>query len=322
MSLFGTNEKLKPISTFAGSTQVNVASSNKELPQPNVIDISLITCPKCRNIPSLSISSTFDKINLTCFNCQYKEQFTVKEYLSNLNNTKDEEKHFCQFIISHQDKEASNFCVHCQQWLCTECMNLHSQIKLTKSHILVKRKIIIESRCEKHKERSYEFYCQQDHKHLCTLCYEEHRNHNAILLNKFTDNKNLITIKDNFIKAKSQLKEFNEKVKEKIELFKLKIKEIEEAYEIRKENSNNLIKLIQVILDNSMLDVDNYTLFQNIKTFTNFNFDRDNFERQIQSLNEMISYLKHNSIIFLNQNQNQNNLFVRNNIYNNFNQLY
>ena len=79
------------------------------------------------------------------------------------------------------DRDATNFCVECQQNLCKECTDWHKLLNNTKCHLVVSvkdcpkiGKILGQSSvmfCNQHKEKKVKLYCRECRDALCTTCF-------------------------------------------------------------------------------------------------------------------------------------------------------
>ena len=186
---------------------------------------ALFSCVKCgenvkelRCLPCLhSVSICDPKCQATVDNCEVycevcKETFSVPSdgfpthpfaLRKALKGRYQKEEMHC-----HEDHEtltsAVAFCTQCSVLLCSECLDVHRNLKLLKTHITVPLSAMEEEdkslegnwlTCKEHKEK-LRFYCHQCRKMICVVCHSAGscRQHNAGYLNEQLSKLNMCTV--------------------------------------------------------------------------------------------------------------------------------
>lgn len=262
--------------------------------KPNSVKENLIICPKCSSIPSVIIDKvSHDKVTIHC-ECSYHETLPISNFLNRQVHLSDNSNHSCQFLSSHQTKAAKKFCVHCQQWLCEECLTLHNDIKITKNHLLLDYLLKNETKCSLHNDNDYEFHCNLHNNNLCKICYKEHSTHSNMIvsLKDFYSSKKIEEIKHQLEQTKVFIDKYNRNIYEKLEYIKKTIAQIEKIHEENKKINENLFKMFDNLFDNSKLDINNYNLYNNIISNVIVNIDNKLINDKIEGLNVVINYLQ------------------------------
>ena len=259
---------------------------------PNSVTPNLILCPKCYSIPSVTIDHlSHDTITIHC-TCSYHCSLSLPEFLTRKVDYTTTSLHHCQFLSSHHTKTANKFCVHCQQWLCAECLTLHNDIKITKNHLLLDHLLTNEIKCRKHNDNDCEFHCAIHNENLCEICYKEHSPHSDMIVSLRDVIKRTEEIKCQLESAKRMIDKYNRSFYEKLECLKRKINEIEKEHEREKERNENLIKVFDVLIDNSKLEISNFNLYNNIIRNVVVNIDSKVMNDKIERLNVVYSLLQ------------------------------
>ena len=114
-------------------------------------------------------------------------------------------------------------------------------------------------KCGKHNE-IYIHYCNDCAKNICTLCENDHFNHNIILLSQIMPDKKELLIKMEDLKISiNGLNENINKIIEKLNVVKI--------------NLNDYYKLVEKIINNYDLKKRNYEILYNISEIINYNID-------------------------------------------------
>lgn len=136
-----------------------------------------LLCPKCFNrIPLLNtfIEEQNAKIKISC-SCLDENNFIIMnviDYLSTVNNLAN--TNMCHY---HSEKKSEYFCINCENWLCNECFDHHS------NEICIKEfdnKNDVELYfCEKHNSKKI-YLCKKCLIIFCKTCFVHHNTRNKI----------------------------------------------------------------------------------------------------------------------------------------------
>ena len=136
-----------------------------------------LLCPKCFNrIPLLNtfIEEQNAKIKISC-SCLDENNFIIMnviDYLSTVNNLNN--TNVCHY---HSEKISKYFCINCENWLCKECFDSHSNEICMKEF---DNKNDSESYfCEKHNDKKI-YLCKNCLIIFCKICFLHHNTRNKI----------------------------------------------------------------------------------------------------------------------------------------------
>lgn len=249
----------------------------------------LILCPKCFSIPSITIDSSSLTIHCTC---SYHSAQSLSTFLTQKIDYTTNTLHHCQFLSSHHSKPAKKFCVQCQQWLCDDCLALHNDIKITKNHFLLEHLLKNELNCGRHSENTFEFHCAIHNENLCKDCYKEHARHSDMIVALKDLSKRIEEIAAQVETAKKTIEQYDKMFYEKLERVKRRISEIEKVHEREKERNENMIKVFDVLIDNSKIEICNFNLYNNIIRNVTVSVDSKTMKDKIEGLNIVNSFLQ------------------------------
>ena len=211
-----------------------------------------VICPQCKENAFLSIRDF--KLSITGCKSKHKtEDLELKEF----ENTQfiDQSKISCDICNNLKNDNQFFECLKCQQNLCLSCYGEHD-----KSHNeCIKNYEETQFYCKLH-FKEYEFYCTDCKKDLCTLCKEEHKEHEYISYDNILPDYNNI--------KERELKDAKEKI------YQLKTIVNGMIYQLNHLNKNldNYFELYYNIVSNYDIKKRNYCLIQNInntKIYTN-----------------------------------------------------
>ena len=298
---------------------LNQSIINFEDTSPSAQALIFTVCPNCNHIPYISINtSTYTSVDIECTNCNQTQSMPITEYISFLENQakkNDSNGKYCECRPSHnkEGKKAERFCVQCHQWLCNECTKIHYEIKATKEHFLIEYSFNEKVMCGIHPTRPYDYFCKKDNKHLCSECYNEHKDHEGLVkIKEFVNNEDLVEINTKIAEQKERIEKENEKIKNTIvDLLKEQIKEVEEAYEENKTINNNLYNLISKLYDNASFNLDNYYIRWNLRKNTHFNNNESHCklnDTSIDNIQNIVQYFKTNFFVSSNDGLGHENI--------------
>ena len=226
-------------------------------------------CPKCFFIPQLKIlPSQPDRLKITCQNCKYDDEVPLKNYIEQLKIDQNKE-HMCESFEEHANNKAKIFCVQCNSWLCEECEKYHG--KFSKEHQIVKGKVCINSKCNKHKDKVLESYCIKCKNKICFDCFPEHQRHQTVKLsNKDISEDTINAIKETIVKAEKNLYVINTQKKNSIvAMLNNLIQKIEKAYDSNLTKNKNLITFM---ISNYKIGYLKYNTHSNLLNNIDINF--------------------------------------------------
>ena len=279
-----------------------------------------LICPKCKNIPLLTLKLNNDSkevhINLKCLCSNFREeQYTIKEYISQITQ-KQKHKMPCTANPTHNGYLSVNYCFQCQQFLCSLCKTIHST--LHREHILSDEEIKIDMVCDRHlEENEIISHCSECNRNLCKTCLTEHDIHHDIynlktcfprkLCDKYYEDFKLIHI--TFFKYINEAKKIvDEKIREekdkeeessKKEELKTLVKNMNSIYTKNNDMNQDLIKLVSLMFENYYNTIDtcpNFNIIFQLKTLTRFNNNLKSFKYEendslIDNIKNYIDYL-------------------------------
>ena len=136
-----------------------------------------LLCPKCFNrIPLLNtfIEEQNAKIKISC-SCLDENNFIIMnviDYLSTVNNLAN--TNMCHY---HSEKKSEYFCINCENWLCNECFDNHSnEICIKEFDNKNDAELYF---CEKHNSKKI-YLCKKCLIIFCKTCFVHHNTRNKI----------------------------------------------------------------------------------------------------------------------------------------------
>ena len=92
--------------------------------------------------------------------------------------------------------------------------------------------------------------------------------------------------------AKKTIEQYDKMFYEKLERVKRRISEIEKVHEREKERNDNMIKVFDVLTDNSKIGICNFNLYNNIIRNVTVSVDSKTMKDKIEGLNIVNSFLQ------------------------------
>ena len=92
--------------------------------------------------------------------------------------------------------------------------------------------------------------------------------------------------------AKKTIEQYDKMFYEKLERVKRRISEIEKVHEREKERNENMIKVFDVLIDNSKIEICNFNLYNNIIRNVTVSVDSKTMKDKIEGLNIVNSFLQ------------------------------
>ena len=259
---------------------------------------SVMICSECHTVPIVSFSSDYH-ISTKC-KCQPKVSILLSDFIRSY-LTKNQKK-VCYNTKKHGSKNAEQFCIECNKWICDSCLVIHNDF-MSEHHLTgLPNK---HNTCQIHHQEELTMYCKQCKDTFCELCKDRHYNHTI------GSAKNMYS--DSFYeKIKNQSKEIHDIIYEKnveikinaINFLKQKIKEVEESFQYNFKINEELLMIYNSLIENYRINKDypNYASFYNIMSIP-LNLDRLKLEAEkldCSSTERVINYFKFNYIIISN----------------------
>ena len=92
--------------------------------------------------------------------------------------------------------------------------------------------------------------------------------------------------------AKKTIEQYDKMFYEKLERVKRRISEIEKVHEREKERNENIIKVFDVLIDNSKIEICNFNLYNNIIRNVTVSVDSKTMKDKSEGLNIVNSFLQ------------------------------
>ena len=92
--------------------------------------------------------------------------------------------------------------------------------------------------------------------------------------------------------AKKTIEQYDKMFYEKLERVKRRISEIEKVHEREKERNESMIKVFDVLIDNSKIEICNFNLYNNIIRNVTVSVDSKTMKDKIEGLNIVNSFLQ------------------------------
>jgi len=158
--------------------------------------------------------------------------------------------------MQKRDRKAVVYCVNCRKNMCKQCHGIHQQMNLTVPHKLIEHgespipmdDLLLkfpETSCDKHPEKSLEYYCFECKVAICMNCYikERHGSHDCTVVKDVAnDLANLMTAKNEGIKAKiKDCKSMVEKIEGEECILKDKVKEAKKVINEKADRMKQVI---------------------------------------------------------------------------------
>ena len=254
----------------------------------------------CEGIPKITFHSNQDNnkskdshfITVICTKCNSETKTTIDEYIKSLLSKKPTPKYTCTYKDSHavMKKKATRFCYTCNNHLCSECVDKHSQTNKQEPH---KDDILpVEITCAEHSNSPFVSFCLQCKKHLCSICAPDHdKAHNIIELNLIFNYEHLKAIDEDY-RAIDLIYEnclqMIEHVTNKLNSMLQTFKEASDKFIAR---NYNYIKTLRYIFSHYKTLPNNYYSKINIVNNSNINISNCELNTSCEINEENISYL-------------------------------
>ena len=163
---------------------------------------NIYRCPKCFNIPLISVKDNENKVIIDCLRGHHTEmlfsEYMAPEYQKNIYNFE------CgQCGANRNTKKLIKVCHECQKIFCKDCLSLHNKNNVN-HHLISFDKM--DTICPLHKSK-YTYYCLECKKNLCEDCIKNKNDqHQLILFNNINlKNNELNELKNNLEKENQTL---------------------------------------------------------------------------------------------------------------------
>lgn len=133
-------------------------------------DYREFTCPLCRKRTNLPIGGVK----------KLPDNFLVSSLTEIVGRQKPSKFPFCDIckMINKRHKEATSKCLDCAKLLCSGCVTMHKDTKVTKNHSIFDVEIEKDIECKEHVDEVVRFYCEVCETCICVICtFNEHKDH-------------------------------------------------------------------------------------------------------------------------------------------------
>lgn len=134
-------------------------------------DTPPIICSNCYRIPIIEMNDN-DEISLRC-QCGNNIKTKLKDYIDSIKNKIKIPS--CD-IVSHEKREAVEYCIQCKQYYCARCISSHIEYNKERPH---KSYPISFFKCFLHKKQ-ITYYCEYCKEDFCNLCLPRHIGHHYL----------------------------------------------------------------------------------------------------------------------------------------------
>jgi len=133
-------------------------------------DYREFTCPLCRKRTQLPVGGVK----------KLADNFLVSSLSELVGRQRPSKYPFCDIckLLSNKHREAISKCLDCAKLLCSACVQLHRQTKVTSGHSIFDVETEKDIECKEHRDEAVRFYCEPCDTCICVLCtFNEHRDH-------------------------------------------------------------------------------------------------------------------------------------------------
>ncbi|CAG2230360.1 unnamed protein product [Mytilus edulis] len=208
---------------------------------------------------------------------------------------------------------ALQWCMSCQDLLCSECCNYHKALTATKDHILitsVKYKALLpympSTKCTNHSEKDLEYFCSEHDCSCCILC-KRNEHIGCQRIEKIEENVAEISLQDEFInlkmKTKRDIKVLNILSSSTDENLSKLNEDKESLYEQMKTTRQEVLKALEVFETNIKSDIEGqfYKESEELRkrkdTYLQKLSDLENFQHMLHTIVDI--NMKCNTSLFL-----------------------
>ena len=170
-----------------------------------------ITCPTCRRITTVPPPG-----NMRIYLALNHDLTNIKEHLNHLKKYDDLKtmemlKPLCDMLSRHKSRPtATKICTECVKKLCDNCAEHHTNLKITKDHIVVPLKLTdtqenATKACLIHKQPA-EYICTDCYETLCFECtFDEKHSSHLDMITKFIEGIQILRDKTNKLQEKCEV---------------------------------------------------------------------------------------------------------------------
>ena len=169
-----------------------------------------ITCPTCRQITTVPHPGNMSYLALN------HDLTNIKEHLNHLKKYDDLKtmemlKPLCEMLSRHKSRApATKICIECVRKLCDDCVEHHTNLKITKDHKVVPLELTDSQEnttkaCLIHKQPA-EYICTDCCETLCFECtFDEKHSSHLDMITKFIDRIQILKDKTNKLQEKCEV---------------------------------------------------------------------------------------------------------------------
>lgn len=241
----------------------------------------ILSCLTCQKIPKIQLTHyKFPEVHYNCENCKDKRIMYLNNFLQK-NNVQNKKYSYCS-REEHKDIFCTIFCLHCQKWLCDDCIKQHRYF--CKGHRTLTTEFKIETKCPEHELKDVEFYCAICKRHLCFACKVSHQHETLFQLSDPSNIQKIQEVLKTFQEAKEKVYSWNKKVyqtvvrlfNKEIEKYKSRLLKVSSLFDINTKRNNDFISFFQILIDNYNLASKNadYYIITNLINNGKFNLQK------------------------------------------------
>ena len=171
-------------------------------------DYREFTCPLCRKRTQLPIGGVK----------KLPDNFMVSAMSEIVQRQKPSKYPFCDIckMTTRKHRDANSKCLDCAKLLCSQCVKMHRDTKVTANHSIFDVEIEKDIECKEHEDEVVRFYCEPCETCICVLCtFNEHKDHEISqfgdAVTKYKENIEVLlgSCKEKITKFDTQLESLN-----------------------------------------------------------------------------------------------------------------
>ena len=257
---------------------------------------NMIICPRCQQIPLIQLINPPNFIISVKCKCSFTESISLDDFLNQINNNYEQlPKRYCEMKNNHITKLAEQYCYICKKWLCKKCIELHEQ--RFASHERTKNSLFIGKYCKIHINNEIKIHCETCDLDLCEQCLENHDEKHIIQVVEFFLNKEGFDNLSKIIKDNQEISQYYTQVYTDVfNELNFQIGKLNSAYEKWKKMNSNVVRLVNVLLENYK-NIKNYYTIANINNNCGITFEKCNYDKtntSVENIDNIVNFLQTN----------------------------
>ena len=260
---------------------------------------NMIICPRCQQIPLIKLINPPNFIISVNCKCSFTENISLDEFLNQINKNYEQlPKRYCEMKNNHNTKLAEQYCYICKKWLCKKCIELHEQ--RFAGHERTKNSLFIGKYCKSHINNEIKLHCETCNLDLCEQCLENHDETHIIQVVEFFLNKEGYDNLSKIIIQNQEISQYYTQIyTEVFNELNFQIGKLNSAYEKWKKMNSNVIRLINVLIENYK-NIKNYYTIANINNNCGITFEKCNYDKtntSVENIDNIVNFLQTNITI-------------------------